>query len=69
MEKDVAVIVDENRRGVVLEKVMKHMEATREPVVVQVSIPPELPEAAMGESELKYLEGVQNSVSVNLKLI
>jgi hypothetical protein len=29
MEKEVAVIVDEQRRGVVLEKMMKQMEDTR----------------------------------------
>jgi hypothetical protein len=30
---------------------MKQMEETRKPVVVQVLVPPELPEAAMGVSE------------------
>jgi hypothetical protein len=43
LEKEVAVFVDEQRRGAVLEEVMKQMEGTRKPVVVQVPIPPELP--------------------------
>jgi hypothetical protein len=43
LEKEVAVIVDENRRGVVLEEVMKQMEDTRKPVVFQVPIPSGLP--------------------------
>ncbi len=35
LEKEVAVIVDEKRWGVVLEEVMKQMEDTRKPVVTE----------------------------------